>query len=166
MFSIFIYLVAFHTVICHIPMEFRKYIESKLIINNEEYPLFKEPLKNSIKSIFIKEKLKRKIQINTTIPTITDKHMYVDEIIHYLISTDHPKYSNVNAFESDFLNLLGMKNFKYIYKRGNLWRTWREVEDVMFTKKILIYRAENNEDRTCAECHNRGYWVCRFLKLI
>ncbi|XP_026325669.1 uncharacterized protein LOC113234543 [Hyposmocoma kahamanoa] len=53
-----------------------------------------------------------------------------------------------------------MKGFKYIYKRGKLWRTWREVEDESLKKKkILIYRAENNEDRTCAECHNRGYWA-------
>lgn len=157
MFSILIFFVGFHNVICHMPMEFRKYIESKLIMHKEDYPLFKQPLRNSLKSIFVKVPLRRKITTNTN---ITDKQVYVDKTIHYLISTKHPKYSDVSAFEEDFHNLLGMKGFKYIYKRGKLWRTWREVEDESLKKKkILIYRAENNEDRTCAECHNRGYWV-------
>lgn len=141
-------------------MEFRQYIESKLIMNKEDYPLFKKPLEKSIKSIFLREPLKKKIKTNTSIsPVITDKEVYVDKTIHYLISTNHPKYSDVSAFETDFHNLLGMKGFKYVYKRGKVWRTWREVEDESLKKKIIIYRAENNEDRTCAACHNRGYWV-------
>lgn len=164
MFSILIFLVGFHNVICHMPIEFRQYIESKLVMHKEDYPLFKEPLKSSIKRIFLKKPLKRNIKTSTIMPpNITDKQIYVDETIHYLISTKHPKYSNVRAFEADFQNMLGMKGFKYIYKRGKTWRTWREVEGVTLKKKILIYRAENNKDRTCAACHNRGYWVRWFL---
>lgn len=161
MILILVFLVAFRYVICNMPLEFRKYIESKLIIHNEDYPLFKGPLKSSIKSIFLKEPPKRKIKISTIMPRfIINKPIYLDKIIHYLISPNHPKNSKVRAFEADFHNLLGMKGFKYVFKRGNLWRTWREVVDATLKKKILIYRAENNADRTCAECHNRGYWVC------
>lgn len=161
MFPLLIFLVGFHIVICHMPMEFRKYIESTLIIHKEDYPLFKEPLKSSIKRVFLKEPLRKSVKINAKVaPTNNDMHIYVDEIIHYLISSSHPNYSNVSAFEADFLNLLGMKGFKYVYKRGTLWKTWREVVDVTLKKKILTYRAENNDNRTCAECHNVGYWVC------
>lgn len=158
MFLILIFGLGFVSVICHMPTEFRRFIESKLVLHREDYPLYKQPLKSSIKSIFSKKPAKSKLNVNQT----TEKPINVDGAMHYKISKNHPKFSKVQDFETNYRNLLGMKGFKYIYKRDMYWRTWRQVEDEASKKKILFYRAENSKDRTCAACHNRGYWVCWF----
>ena len=95
------------------------------------------------------EKRKQDIRLKLLDRISNSTTLIFEGILHIL--------ENKSNIEEAYKDMIIMKEAKYIYKRGFVWRTWRDVE-IGGKRKIVHYKCSHIVKNNYRKCDG-GYWV-------